>query len=62
MGLTRASNRSGQSSTPGQVMRVEVIYATIDGVAIPSKLNVEVIGTGTFNMALDGCRTLLASK
>jgi hypothetical protein len=54
-------NPVGQSS-PGQVMHVAVIYAAIDGVPIPSKLNIEVVGTGTFNMALDGCRTLLASK
>jgi hypothetical protein len=39
-----------------------VIYADIDGVPIPSKLNVDVVGTGTFNMAMDGCRTLLAAK
>jgi hypothetical protein len=50
------------SSTPAQVMRVDVIYVTIDGVAIPSKLNLEVVGMGTFIMALDGCRTTMAGK
>jgi len=53
---------AGQSSTPAQVMHVQVVYATIDGLPIPSRLNVEVVGTGTFNMALDGCQTLRASK
>jgi hypothetical protein len=47
----------GQASAHVQDMHVEVVYATIDGVPIPSKLNVEVTGTGTFNMAMDGCRT-----
>jgi hypothetical protein len=53
---------AGQSSGPVQVMHVQVVYAPIDGVPIPSQLIVEVVGTGTFNMALDGCHTLRASK
>jgi hypothetical protein len=52
----------GQSSVPVQEMHVRVVYATIDGLPIPSRLIVEVVGTGTFNMALDGCHTLRASK
>lgn len=53
---------AGQSAAPAQVMRVDVVYTDIDGVPIPSNLNVDVVGTGTFKMAMDGCRTLLASK
>jgi hypothetical protein len=53
---------AGQSATPAQVMRVDVVYADIDGVPIPAKVNVDVVGTGTFNMAMNGCKTLLASK
>ena len=52
----------GQASAPAQEMHVEVSYATVDGVPIPSKLKVEVSGTGTFNMAMDGCRTTRAAK
>jgi hypothetical protein len=53
---------AGDASGPAQVMHVQVIYSPIDGVPIPSQLIVEVVGTGTFNMALDGCHTLRASK
>jgi hypothetical protein len=52
----------GQPAAPAQEMHVHVIYATIDGLPIPSRLNLEVIGTGTFDIAMDGCHTLLASK
>ena len=52
----------GQGSETRQVMHVQVLYATLDGVFIPSNLNMEVVGTGTFNMAMDGCRTIQGSK
>jgi hypothetical protein len=52
----------GQASETAQVMHVQVLYATIDGLFIPSNLNMEVVGTGTFNMAMDGCRTIQGSK
>lgn len=52
----------GQASAPAQEMHVEVLYATVDGVPIPSKLNIEVVGTGVFNLAMDGCHTLRAAK
>ena len=45
-----------------QDMHVKVDYATIGGLPIPSSLNMEVVGTGTFHLAMDGCRTLLAPK
>jgi hypothetical protein len=53
---------AGQSSGPTQEMRVQVDYATIEGLPIPSRLNIEVVGTGVFNLALDGCQTIRASK
>jgi hypothetical protein len=52
----------GQASEAAQVMHVQVLYATIVGLFIPSNLNMEVVGTGTFNMAMDGCHTIQASK
>jgi hypothetical protein len=53
---------AGQSSGPAQEMRVKVDYATIDGLPIPSHLNIEVVGTGVFNLDLNGCQTIRASK
>ena len=51
-----------QPSSAAQVMHVGVLYATLDGLFIPSNLNMEVVGTGTFNMAMDGCRIIQGSK
>lgn len=36
-------------------MHVEVEYQTLSGFRIPSEINVEVVGQGKFNFALDGC-------
>ena len=52
----------GQASVPAQEMHVEVAYATVDGLPIPSNLNMDVAGTGVFNLSMDGCRTLRAAK
>ena len=52
----------GEASAHAQVMHVQVLYATVDGLPIPSNLNMEVVGTGTFSMAMDGCHTNQASK
>jgi hypothetical protein len=54
--------QAAQSSAPAQEMHVKVDYAQIDGLPIPSRLNIEVVGTGTFNMALDGCQAIRVSK
>lgn len=43
-------------------MHMLVAYVPVNGLPIPSKLNVEVVGNGTFIMALDGCRTQLGAK
>ena len=48
-------------NAPAQKMNVEIYYLNIDGYPIPSTLNIEVVGTGIFNFALDGCRVNPAS-
>ncbi len=52
----------GQATVPTQEMHVKVSYATVDGLPIPSNLNMEVVGTGIFDLTMDGCRTHLAAK
>ncbi len=44
------------SATDVQEMDVEIYYQTLGDFPIPSRLNVEVVGTGTFDFKLDGCR------
>ena len=44
------------SATEVQLMHVEIDYQTIGDFPIPSRLNMEVLGTGVFNFKLDGCR------
>jgi len=36
-------------------MRVDIEYQKVSGFPIPSEINVEVVGQGKFNFALDGC-------
>ncbi len=40
---------------PVQEMRVGIEYQTITGFPIPRQLNIEMVGSGVFNMSLDGC-------
>ena len=54
--------RAGPNASPAQDMHVEVLYATVGGVPIPSNVKIEVVGTGNFNMTMDGCHTLRSSK
>jgi hypothetical protein len=45
-------------STPAdqaEEMHVEIDYQTVTGFPLPSEINVEVVGQGKFNFALDGC-------
>ena len=37
-------------------MHVGIDYQTMDGFYIPSRLNMEVVGTGIFNFTMDGCK------
>jgi hypothetical protein len=52
----------GQATGPAQQMHVQVSYATVDGLPIPSNLNMEVVGTGVFNLSMDACRTHWTAK
>ncbi|MFI5098191.1 MAG: hypothetical protein ACHQT6_09495 [Candidatus Acidiferrales bacterium] len=45
-----------------QEMHVAIEYQTIDAFPIPGKLFMEVVGTGTFNFAFDGCTVNRQSK
>ncbi len=47
---------NAHSAAEVQEMHVEIYYQTIGGFPIPSRLNMEVVGTGTFDFKLDGCR------
>jgi len=47
--------KADDPSAPIQEMHVAVQYQTIDGFPIPSRLDMEVVGTGVFNMALNQC-------
>ncbi len=38
-----------------QEMRVAIEYQTVEDMPVPSRLNMEVIGTGIFNFTFDGC-------
>lgn len=48
---------SGVAPEQAQHMKVAVDYQSLNGLTIPSHLNMEVIGTGTFNFAFDSCTT-----
>lgn len=45
----------GNPPGPAQQMNVGIEYLTVEGFPIPHQLNMEVVGTGTFNMTLEGC-------
>ena len=46
-------------AAPGQAqeMKVGVEYQPVNGLTIPSSLNMEVVGTGVFKFTFDGCTT-----
>jgi hypothetical protein len=48
--------KNGAPSETAQEMHVEIYYQQVSGFRLPSRLNVEVIGTGIFNFEMDGCR------
>jgi len=48
--------KTGASTEKAQEMHVEIYYQQVDGFPLPSRLNVEVVGTGVFNFQMDGCR------
>ena len=44
------------NSNQDQELHVGVTYGKIDGFTIPTHLDMTVVGTGTFNFDLDGCK------
>jgi len=46
------------SDPPDQAeqMHVEIDYQTVSGYPIPSRISMEVIGTGKSDFTLDGCK------
>lgn len=48
--------KKGAPSEKTQEMHVEIYYQQVGGFSLPSRLNVEVVGTGVFNFEMDGCR------
>jgi len=48
---------AGAPPAQAQVMKVGIEYQQVNGLAIPDKLNMQVVGTGTFDFAFDGCTT-----
>ena len=47
---------AGTPADQAQEMHVGIDYQTMDGFYIPSRLNMEVVGTGIFNFTMDGCK------
>jgi hypothetical protein len=47
----------GMPAEQAQVMKVNIEYQPVGTLIVPGKLNMEVIGTGTFNFTFDGCTT-----
>lgn len=48
---------AGTLPEKAQTMKVSVEYQSLNGLTIPGQLNMEIVGTGTFNFAFDGCTT-----
>lgn len=53
---------AGAAPEQEQEMHVGIEYQDIQGFLIPAQLNMTVVGTGTFNFALEGCSVTGASK
>lgn len=49
-------HKKGAPAEQAQEMHVEIYYQQVRGFPLPSRLNVEVVGTGVFNFLMDGCR------
>lgn len=46
---------AGGTPDQAQDMHVDIEYQTLDGFPIPSRLNMDVANSGTFNFVFDGC-------
>jgi hypothetical protein len=52
----------GAPPNKAQEMHVGIEYQTVEGIPIPQKINMEVIGSGTFNFVLNGCKVIRKPK
>jgi hypothetical protein len=48
---------AGTAPEQTQKMQVRVEYQTVNNQTIPGQLNMEIVGTGNFNFAFEGCST-----
>jgi hypothetical protein len=48
--------KNGAPAEEVREMHFEIYYRQVDGFPIPSRLNVEAVGTAVFNFQMDGCR------
>jgi hypothetical protein len=48
---------AGTAPEQTQKMQVRVDYQTVNNQTIPGQLNMEIVGTGNFSFAFDGCST-----
>ena len=53
---------AGTPADQAEDMHVEIEYQTLDGFPIPSRLNMTVTNSGTFNFVLDGCSVSRVEK
>jgi hypothetical protein len=53
-----------QGATPeqSQQMNANIQYQTVDGFPVPSKLSIEVVGTGVLGFTFDGCSAIRSSN
>ena len=55
--IVTAELPSGGEAGQRQDMHVSIQYQTVNNVYLPSTLNMDVVGTGTFSYTFDGCST-----
>jgi len=48
---------AGAAPSQAQDMTVGIEYQALGGLTIPSQVNIDVVGSGTFNLAFDACAT-----
>jgi hypothetical protein len=48
---------AGAAPSQAQDMTVGIEYQALGGLTIPRQVNIDVVGSGTFNLALDSCTT-----
>ncbi len=53
---------AGATAGQSQEMHVGIEYSPVDSFLIPSRVNMEVVGTGIFNFTFDGCTATPTTK